>query len=152
MRAVHRISRVCLLWVLLALTPLVTHATDFDRLTVISYHEIEEPSRALIPGYAVSPTMFVRHIDWLRNNGFVFVSVDQVLRAKSGGAPLPPKAVLLTFDDGYTSVYRHAWPLLKMLKIPSVISVVTSWQESAGYVDYDGKRIPREQFLSWEAS
>jgi biofilm PGA synthesis lipoprotein PgaB len=38
-----------------------------------------------------------------------------------------------------------------MLKIPSVISVVTSWQESTGYVDYDGKRIPREQFLSWEA-
>ena len=151
MRAVHRISRVCLIWVLLALTPLVTHATDFDRLTVISYHEIEEPSRALIPGYAVSPTMFVRHIDWLRNNGFVFVSVDQVLSAKSGGVPLPPKAVLLTFDDGYTSVYQHAWPLLKMLKIPSVISVVTSWQESAGYVDYDGKPVPRDRFLSWEA-
>jgi len=148
---VHRISRVCLLWVLLALTPLVSHATDFDRLTVISYHEIEEPSRALIPGYAVSPTMFVRHIDWLRNNGFVFVSVDQVLSAKSGGALLPPKAVLLTFDDGYTSVYQHAWPLLKMLKIPSVISVVTRWQESAGHVDYDGKQVPREQFLSWEA-
>lgn len=151
MRAVHRISRVWLSWVWLALAPSVSHATHFDRLTVISYHEIEEPTRSLIPGYAVSPTMFVRHVDWLRNNGFVFVSVDQVLSARSGGAPLPPKAVLLTFDDAYTSVYQHAWPLLKMLKIPSVISVVTSWQESTGQVDYDGKPVPRERFLSWDA-
>ncbi|MBU6212493.1 MAG: poly-beta-1,6-N-acetyl-D-glucosamine N-deacetylase PgaB [Gammaproteobacteria bacterium] len=147
----HRISRVWLSWMFLALAPLVSHATHVDRLTVISYHEIEEPARALIPGYAVSPTMFVRHVDWLRNNGFVFVSVDQVLSAKNGGAPLPPKAVLLTFDDAYTSVYQHAWPLLKLLKIPSVISVVTSWQESTRQVDYDGKPVPRERFLSWDA-
>jgi biofilm PGA synthesis lipoprotein PgaB len=75
MPAVNRISLIFLSWVLSALTPVATHATEFDRLTVISYHEIEEPAEALIPDYAVSPTMFVRHIDWLRNNGFVFVSV-----------------------------------------------------------------------------
>lgn len=137
-------------WVLLAFTPLATHATDFDRLTVISYHEIEDPAEALIPDYAVSPTMFVRHIDWLRNNGFVFVSVDQVLAAKRGESRLPSKAVLLTFDDGYQSVYTHAWPLLRMLKIPSVISVVTRWQESAEQVDYAGKQVARNKFLSWD--
>ena len=150
MPAVNRISLIFLSWVLSALTPVATHATNFDRLTVISYHEIEEPAEALIPDYAVSPTMFVRHIDWLRNNGFVFVSVDQVLAAKRGETPLPPKAVLLTFDDGYQSVYTHAWPLLRMLKIPSVISVVTRWQESTERVDYAGKQVARNKFLSWD--
>jgi biofilm PGA synthesis lipoprotein PgaB len=150
MPAVNRISLIFLSWVLSALTPVATHATNFDRLTVISYHEIEEPAEALIPDYAVSPTMFVRHIDWLRNNGFVFVSVDQVLAAKRGETPLPPKAVLLTFDDGYQSVYTHAWPLLRMLKIPSVISVVTRWQESTEQVDYAGKQVARNKFLSWD--
>jgi len=149
MPAVNRISLIFLSWVLSALTPVATHATEFDRLTVISYHEIEEPAEALIPDYAVSPTMFVRHIDWLRNNGFVFVSVEQVLAAKRDESRLPSKAVLLTFDDGYQSVYTHAWPLLRMLKIPSVISVVTKWQESAEQVDYAGKQVARNKFLSW---
>ena len=149
MPAVNRISLIFLSWVLSALTPVATHATEFDRLTVISYHEIEEPAEALIPDYAVSPTMFVRHIDWLRNNGFVFVSVEQVLAAKRGESRLPSKAVLLTFDDGYQSVYTHAWPLLRLLKIPSVISVVTKWQESADQVDYAGKQVARNKFLSW---
>jgi len=146
---VNRISHILLSCVLSSQKPVSTHATEFDRLTVISYHEIEEPAEALIPDYAVSPTMFVRHIDWLRNNGFVFVSVEQVLAAKRGESRLPSKAVLLTFDDGYQSVYTHAWPLLRMLKIPSVISVVTKWQESADQVDYAGKQVARNKFLSW---
>ena len=150
MSAVNRSARIWFSWLLLALTPFAAHANNFDRLTVISYHEIEEPATALIPDYAVSPTMFVRHIDWLRNNGFVFVSVDQVLAAQRGETRLPSKAVLLTFDDGYQSVYTHAWPLLRMLKIPSVISVVTKWQESAEQVDYAGKQVARNRFLSWD--
>lgn len=151
MRAVYHIARILLGWALLALSPCLSLAAEpSDQLTVISYHEIAEPADALIPGYAVSPTMFVRHIDWLRNNGFTFVSVDQVVRARTGGVSLPRKAVLLTFDDGYTSVYTHAWPMLRMLGIPSVISVVTSWQESSDRVNYDGKPVARDRFLSWD--
>lgn len=127
-------------------------ATDVDEpsLTVISYHEIVDPKVALTPSYAVSPTMFVRHIDWLRNNGFNFVSVDQVIAAMRNERALPPKAVLLTFDDGYQSVATNAWPMLQMLRIPSVHAVVTSWQEATDVVNFDGKSIPRTAFMSWK--
>jgi len=119
-------------------------------LTVISYHEITDPKDALTPAYAVSPTMFVRHVDWLRNNGFEFVGIDQVIAASRGGRPLPERAVLLTFDDGYRSVAENAWPMLEMLRIPSLLAVVTSWQESVGTVDFDGRSAPRDAFMSWE--
>ena len=129
-----------------------TFAADSDApsLTVISYHEITDPKEALTPAYAVAPTMFVRQIDWLRNNGFNFVSVDQVIAASRGERPLPPKAVLLTFDDAYQSVARNAWPILQMLRIPSVHAVVTRWQETKDFVDFDGKLVPRSAFMSWE--
>ncbi|MFN5010916.1 MAG: CorA family divalent cation transporter, partial [Gammaproteobacteria bacterium] len=65
------------------------------ELTVISYHEITDPKDALVPAYAVSSTMFVRHVDRLRNNGFEFVGINQVIAASRGGRPLPEKAVLL---------------------------------------------------------
>ena len=128
----------------------VAAAPTDEKLTVLSYHEIAEPGEALIPDYAVTPTNFVRQIDWLRNNGFNFVSVNDVLADHAGKAHLPEKAVLLTFDDGYRSMYDHAWPLLKMLRIPSVVAVVGTWEEDQGEVNFDGHKITRDKLMTWQ--
>lgn len=125
------------------------HAEPEEKLTVLSYHEIANAKEALIPDYAVTPTMFVRQIDWLRNNGFKFVSVDDVLADEAGTRPLPDKAVLITFDDGYRSVYDHAWPILKMFRIPAVVAVVGSWEDDKVEVNFDGKEIPRDKLMTW---
>lgn len=151
LRALPRSLFLLVAWLMAAITPPVAAAlppTD-EKLTVLSYHEIADPSDALIPEYAVTPTMFVRQIDWLRNNGYNFVSVDDILADKAGRKPLPDKAVLVTFDDGYRSAYDHAWPFLKMLKIPSVVAVVGAWEEDKGTVDFDGRQIPRDKLMSW---
>jgi biofilm PGA synthesis lipoprotein PgaB len=121
-----------------------------EEFTVLSYHEIAEKTDALIPEYAVSPTMFVRQIDWLRNNGYNFISVDDILAHKAGQKMLPPKAVLVTFDDGYRSAYDHALPFLKMLGIPSVVAVVGAWEEESGTVNFDGRMIPRNKLMTWD--
>jgi poly-beta-1,6-N-acetyl-D-glucosamine N-deacetylase len=125
-------------------------AATGEELTVLSYHEIADPARALVPQYAVTPTDFVRQMDWLRNHGYRFVSVGDVLAGREGRKPLPAKAVLVTFDDGYHSVYEHAWPVLKMFRIPAVINVVGTWLEQKGTVDFDGKALPRAEVLSWK--
>lgn len=121
-----------------------------EEFTVLSYHEIAEKADALIPEYAVTPTMFVRQIDWLRNNGYQFVSVDDILASRAGRKALPPKAVLVTFDDGYRSAYDHAFPFLRLLGIPSVVAVVGAWEEETGHVDFDGRMIPRDKLMTWE--
>jgi len=122
------------------------------ELTVISYHEIADQKDALIPMYAVSPTNFVRQMDWLKNHGYHFVSVDQVLNARAGKTPLPEQAVLITFDDGYRSVYNNAFPILKLFNAPAVVAVVGSWLEpvSGQVVDFDGRKVQREEMLSWQ--
>jgi biofilm PGA synthesis lipoprotein PgaB len=138
------------LWALLLLLPASRSLADTEEeLTVLSYHEVADPARALVPQYAVTPTDFVRQMDWLRNHGYHFVGVGDVLAGREGKRALPDKAVLITFDDGYRSVYVHAWPILKMFRIPAVINVVGSWMEQKGTVDFDGKELPRGQLLSW---
>ena len=117
---------LALLWALLLLPATRSVAETGEELTVLSYHEIADPALALVPQYAVTPTDFVRQMDWLRNHGYHFVSVGEVLAGRAGRATLPDKAVLITFDDGYHSVYEHAWPVLKMFRIPAVINVVGS--------------------------
>jgi biofilm PGA synthesis lipoprotein PgaB len=141
-----------LLWALLLLLPCLPAAAEpVEELTVLSYHEVVDPARARQPSYAVTPTDFVRQMDWLRNRGYRFVGVDDLLAARAGKRPLPEKAVLITFDDGYQSVYENAWPVLKLFRIPAVITVVGGWLESEGTVDFDGRSLPRAELLSWEA-
>lgn len=140
-----------ILWLVAAIaSPVASASSETDeKFTVLSYHEIADPGDALIPEYAVTPTMFVRQIDWLNNNGFHFVSIDDIVADRDGKRPLPDKAVLITFDDGYRSMYEHAWPFLHMLKIPSVVAVVGGWEEDKGTVNFDGRMIPRDKLMSW---
>jgi len=139
-----------LLLPLALLLPSLAAAMDRGELTILSYHEIADKRDALTPAYAVSPTMFLRQMDWLVNHGYRFVGVDDVIANRAGKRPLPDKAVLVTFDDAYQSVYVHAWPVLKMFRIPAVVSVVGSWLEQRETIDFDGKPLPRSKFLSWE--
>jgi biofilm PGA synthesis lipoprotein PgaB len=128
------------------------HAEPQPKLTILSYHEIAEGNDALIPMYTVTPTNFVRQMDWLKNNGYHFVGMNDVLADYAGKKALPDRAVLITFDDGYRSVYVHAFPILKLFNAPAVVALVGSWMDvpENGKVNFDGRSIPRTDLLSWE--
>jgi biofilm PGA synthesis lipoprotein PgaB len=133
------------------LVPALASAVDRRELTILCYHEISEKAEALTPAYAVTPTNFLRQMEWLRNHGHRFVSVDDLLASRAGKKRLPDKAVLVTFDDAYQSAFVHAWPVLKMFRIPAVVSIVGSWLERRETIDFDGKQRPRAMMISWEA-
>jgi peptidoglycan/xylan/chitin deacetylase (PgdA/CDA1 family) len=124
---------------------------DPDRqLVVLAYHEIAAPGQAISPDYAVSPAALAAQLDWLRQHGYQFVSVNQALAARSGQAPLPRRPVLLSFDDGYASVYSQAFPLLKRFQAPALVAVVGRWLEpEQGKVSFGEGLIDRQQLLSW---
>ena len=146
-RAIAQLSIACLL---LARAAFACAAPPV-KLTVLSYHEIAEKADALVPAYAVPPASFAAQMQWLRETGHHFVGLDAVLADAAGRRPLPPDAVLVTFDDGYRSMYANAFPVLKAMRIPSVVALVGSWLEPKdGSVDFDGKAIPRSELLSWD--
>lgn len=82
-----------------------------DRLAVLGYHGIEDAAQ------------FARQLDLLLETS-VPVSLDRVEEAVRGGRALPPYSVLVTFDDGDTSVHSVALPLLAARGIPAVCFVV----------------------------
>ncbi|WP_252385833.1 polysaccharide deacetylase family protein, partial [Escherichia coli] len=55
----------------------------------------------------------------LRENGYQPVSIAQIREAHRGGKPLPEKAVVLTFDDGYQSFYTRVFPILQAFQWPA---------------------------------
>ncbi|TCM65800.1 biofilm PGA synthesis lipoprotein PgaB [Acinetobacter calcoaceticus] len=147
----------------LALTSLSTQAVeesadtatpqiDLNTLTIIGYHEITDKTHAIIPDYAVSTQQFELHLDWLKNNGYHFINVDQLIKANAGQYQLPAKPVLITVDDGYQSFYNGAYPILKARKIPVVLSVVGSWLEpqANSMVQFGDEQLARNKLLSWD--
>lgn len=119
-----------------------------NEFTILSYHEVADKSETLDPSYTVTPSNFDQQIRWLMENGYHFVGIDDILRYRKNGKGLPDKAVLITFDDGYQSVYANAYPVLKKYKIPTVIALVGNWMKAKDKVDFDGHMIERNKFLS----
>jgi len=138
----------------LALAPARAQAPQGGRLLVLSYHDIRDDVAAHgdADGYAVSTQNFAAHLDWLAGHGYRPVSLERVVQASRGGAPLPEKAVLLTFDDGLRSVYDKAFPLLRAYGYPALVAVITDYVDMAEgrSVDYGHRPFTREDFLTWE--
>ena len=56
---------------------------------------------------------------------YCVVSADEVFAAQYDGRPLPPRAVLLTFDDAYRDFGEVAWPILRKYQLPATVFVST---------------------------
>ena len=121
------------------------------QLIILCYHEVSKTDEAASDPFAVDARSLVRQMEWMRGRGYSFVSLQQVLDDRAGGKPLPDKAVLLTFDDGYRSVYTNVYPVLKLFKAPALIALVGSWLQvpEGRQVSYGDGVAPRDKFLSW---
>ena len=118
---------------------------------VLAYHDVRDQVSQDFDRdqFSISTSNLIDHFTWLQIHGFVPVSIDEILSARAGGAALPDNAVLLTFDDGFRSVYTHVFPLLKLFDYPAVISVVTNWIENDAFVEQGGRTLSRDDFLTW---
>ncbi len=117
----------------------------------LCYHDVQDKA-AGGEGMAVTRAELIAQFGWLREHGFVPVSVADLLATRRGERVLPEKAVLLTFDDGYASFYSQVFPLLKAFDYPAVLGLVGRWLEAAPgeRVAYGRELVPRERFMSWE--
>jgi peptidoglycan/xylan/chitin deacetylase (PgdA/CDA1 family) len=65
------------------------------------------------------------------------ISLTAAGTAIQAGQPLPPDAVVVTFDDGYDDNYRVAYPILRELGVPATFFVSTGYIDSGLPYDYD---------------
>ena len=90
---------------------------------VLMYHGVDRvPAERDPHGMFVTPAAFRAQVERLLGAGFVPVTEQDFLAGRRG-RPMPRKAVLITFDDGYPGVGEHAAPFLASLGLPSVLYV-----------------------------
>ncbi len=91
-------------------------------VAVLMYHAVGDTPWE----FSVSQQTFARQIELLSKWGFQFLSLDEFARVHTGSLPLPPRSVLLTFDDGYRNCITHAFPVLQERGIRPVIFLHTT--------------------------
>lgn len=130
---------------------------DGKTFRVLAFHDIRDDLRADVTTVAdtcaISTATLNNIFAWIKANDFHPVSVDQIIASRSGGPRLPPRAVLLTFDDAYTSQYTKAFPLLKQYNYPGLVAVVSRWTNTpAGSpIRISHKSVmPAGYFMSWD--
>ncbi len=85
---------------------------------VLLYHRVAD---ARYPSTNVSREAFRAQLEWLGDNGFSVVSTADMEGALLGRRPLPDKAVVIHFDDGYRSVFDEAFPVLREFGVPFTV-------------------------------
>ena len=92
---------------------------------MLAYHAIADlGDDPVLADYSVPPARFAEQLDELSRTGWAFVGLDAVLGALQGGRSLPPRAILLTFDDAYVDLLEAACPVLVERGIPAVVFAV----------------------------
>ena len=115
------------------------------ELPVLMYHSINSrESRA--GDYVITPAALRGDLEWLRDNGYQTVVVQDLLNYVETGTPLPEKPVMITFDDGYYNNYLNAFPLLQEFQMKAVISIIVS--ETDKYSQLDENR-ENYSHLTW---
>ena len=126
-----------------------------DRYGVLAYHSVVDESAAenqkqYFP-QTISAQTLIKHFNWLKENGYNVISWQQVIDAENGKGTLPDNAVLLSFDDGYETMYNVVFPLLKAYNYPAVFAPVTGWLDTPANqkITYADKMLDRSVFATW---
>lgn len=87
---------------------------------------------------SVAPERFESHLRYLQEHGYRTVTLDDLLAFLAGGAALPARPVILTFDDGYVDNYTAAYPLLRKYGMVGHFFIISDFvnQGRAGYMTW----------------
>lgn len=98
--------------------------------------------------YYVSPEAFDRQMNLLYQWGYRTISVELLARAIREGVELPPKPVLLTFDDGSETTYTTALPIMQRYHFTGVSYIVYNYVGITHYMD--AEQIRQLYAAGWE--
>jgi peptidoglycan/xylan/chitin deacetylase (PgdA/CDA1 family) len=93
---------------------------------VLMYHSIATGATRKFRRFAVDPAEFAAQMEYLNEAGYRPVTAAE-LAGRGPGGPLPPRPVVLTFDDAYTDFYSTALPVLREHGFRATLYVPTAY-------------------------
>lgn len=115
-------------------------------LPSIMYHSIID-NNCSEGDYKINVNTVENDLQYLKNNGFTAVSVEEIVNYVENNMPLPEKPVLITADDGFYNNYYYLLPLLEKYDMKATVSVVGYYSEVLAKND---PHVPQYSYLTWD--
>lgn len=115
-----------------------------DGLPILIFHTLGEHRLAI----SFSPKAFQRNMAMLYENGYRTVTLLEAAECVRQSRAFAPRSFVLTFDDGYQSVYDEAFPIMQRYDMSATIFITTGAHRPRG----PGERLPsreNQSMLSW---
>lgn len=107
------------------------------HLPILTYHYIRTVTDlrdVLGEHLSVTPEVFEEQLKVLQQENFTTVTLDDLVSSWESKTNLPPKPVILTFDDGYDDFYLNAFPLLKKYNMKATAYIVPGFLDKPRYM------------------
>jgi peptidoglycan/xylan/chitin deacetylase (PgdA/CDA1 family) len=98
--------------------------------------------------YYVKPEMFEAQMKLLHDWGYTTITIDMLLKAIGEGTELPPRPMLITFDDGHLDNYTTAFPIMQKYGFTGILYVVGNYIGVENYLSAD--QIKEMAAAGWE--
>lgn len=116
-------------------------APAFPLIAILNYHHLADDVRNE-RWDTVSPAFLREQIRASKAAGWTFLSLGELLAARERPETLPPRVLVLTFDDGYRSFHELALPVLREEQVPATLAIITA------FVDHPPADLP--PLMSWD--
>lgn len=103
--------------------------TENIEIPILQYNAINNSN--------VTPESFQQQMTYLKDNGYFPISLKELQDYIVDNSPIPEKSVVITIDNGFSSTYRNAYPVLRDLEFPACIFVSTDSIDTNDYIKTD---------------
>ena len=124
----------------------VYQGPDAIKVPILMYHHVE--IAPIDSPYRVSASRFEEELKLLHDWEYTTITTGMLVKAITEGASLPPRPVIITFDDGNLDNYTNAFPIMQKYGFTGVLYIVSARLQSEGYLNVD--QIKEMAAAGWE--
>jgi peptidoglycan/xylan/chitin deacetylase (PgdA/CDA1 family) len=88
------------------------------------YHQVTPHPHPAFQKYSVTPKVFAAQMNWLAQTGYVPINLDNLLDYRNGHGTMPPRSVIITFDDGFKDCIDYVVPILQARGFTAVFYLI----------------------------
>lgn len=110
------------------------------HLPVLMYHRVqteESAKKDKETSISVFTDYFDKQMQYLKDKGYNVIAMQNLVNFFDNGTKIPPKSVLITFDDAYEDFYTDAYPILQKNGFFATVFVPTGLAGNSGYLTWD---------------
>lgn len=116
-----------------------------SALPILMYHGVDaRPSVVTIP-----PERFRWQMEWLYHHGYTCLPLSELSHILRAGDDFPKRCVVLTFDDGYQSLYTEVFPVLQLYGFTATVFLVSGFCDKNNRWLGQPMNIPTMNLLTW---